>query len=69
MSLRDIESSVTGQDEMLRRNLEIGRKAELEHTDNPVIAERIALDHLREFPDYYDRLVRMEAEASKYWRK
>ena len=43
--------------------LAIGRKIEMEHTTNPKFAERIALDHLAEIPDYYTRLVAMEREA------
>ncbi len=31
--------------------------------DDPVLTGKIALAHLREFPDYYTRLARMEAEA------
>ena len=31
--------------------------------DDPVITAKIALAHLREFPDYYDRLEVMEREA------
>jgi len=43
--------------------LEMGVEIEYEHTSNPVLAERIALDHLAEIPDYYTRLKKMEAEA------
>ena len=43
--------------------LRIGIKVEMEHTDCPLIAERIAKDHLMEFPDYYTRLIKMEQEA------
>jgi hypothetical protein len=45
------------------KELEIGRKVELEHTNNKWIAELIAKDHLMEFPDYYTRLTKMEKEA------
>ena len=31
--------------------------------DDPLITGKIALAHLREFPDYYERLARMEREA------
>ena len=31
--------------------------------DDPVLTGKIALAHLRELPDYYTRLKRMEAEA------
>ena len=51
----------------------MGMGVELEHglhdlmtnvTDSdPVVTGKIALAHLKEFPDYYTRLARMEAEA------
>jgi hypothetical protein len=51
----------------------MGMDVELEHglhdpatnvTDSdPVVTGKIALAHLNEFPDYYTRLQRMEAEA------
>jgi hypothetical protein len=31
--------------------------------DDPLLTGKIALAHLREFPDYYPRLARMEAEG------
>jgi hypothetical protein len=43
--------------------LEKGIKVEMEHTKLPEISRRIALDHLSEIPDYYDRLEKMEKEA------
>ena len=52
----------------------MGMDVELEHglhdpttnvTDSdPVMTGKIALAHLKEFPDYYTRLARMEAEAN-----
>jgi hypothetical protein len=33
--------------------------------DDPVFTGKIALAHLKEFPDYYTRLDRMEAEAKR----
>jgi hypothetical protein len=51
----------------------MGLEVELEHGrrdpdtdvtgDDPITTGKIALAHLREFPDYYTRLARMEAEA------
>lgn len=51
----------------------MGINVELEHGqrdpetnvtgDDPVMTGKIALAHLREFPDYYTRLAKMEAEA------
>jgi len=37
-----------------------GIKVELEHTTDKQVAREIALDHLNEFPDYYDRLEKAE---------
>jgi hypothetical protein len=57
--------------EQFRRGMEV----ELEHglhdlltnvtDDDPVVTGKIALAHLNEFPDYYDRLERMEQEAKR----
>jgi len=35
--------------------------------DDPLLTGKIALAHLTEFPDYYTRLARMEAEAKRFW--
>ena len=35
--------------------------------DDPVMTGKIALAHLKEFPDYYDRLQVMEQEAERAW--
>jgi hypothetical protein len=54
-----------------------GMDVELEHgtrdpstnvtNDDFLITGKIALAHLNEFPDYYDRLEKMEKEAEKFW--
>ena len=49
--------------EEIAKQLEMGREIEKEHTTDPDIAERIAMDHLAEIPDYYTRLKKMEEEA------
>lgn len=51
----------------------MGLDVELEHGfqdiltnvsgDDPLVTGKIALAHLNEFPDYYTRLTKMEAEA------
>lgn len=46
-----------------RRQLEIGTRVEMEHTKSKRVARRIAKDHLREIPDYYTRLLKMEKAA------
>jgi hypothetical protein len=37
--------------------------------DDPLITGKIAWAHLKEYPDYYKRLKKMEAEAEEYWAK
>jgi hypothetical protein len=54
-----------------------GMEVELEHGirdtetnvtgDDVVLTAKIAWAHLKEFPDYYDRLEQMETEAEAYW--
>ncbi|NYT11383.1 MAG: hypothetical protein GKC03_02390 [Methanomassiliicoccales archaeon] len=56
-----------------------GMEVELEHgirdpstnvTNNDLLMTgKIALAHLNEFPDYYDRLEKMEKEADEFWGK
>jgi len=55
----------------------MGLEVELEHgrrdpatnvsDDDELTTGKIARAHLNEFPDYYTRLARMEAEAERYW--
>jgi len=35
--------------------------------DDPIVTGKIALAHMKEFPDYYERLEKMEAEAEREW--
>jgi hypothetical protein len=59
--------------EQFRRGLEV----ELEHgardpetnvtDDDLTLTGKIAWAHLKEFPDYYTRLDKLEAEADAYW--
>ena len=55
----------------------MGLAVELEHgardpstnvsDDDEITTGKIARAHLNEFPDYYTRLAKMEAEAERYW--
>lgn len=47
--------------------LEKGKKVEKEHTDDVATAKQIAIDHLREIPDYYTRLIKMEKSAAFFF--
>jgi len=53
------------KDKVDPKELAKGIEVEMEHIDDKEVAERIALDHLAEFGDYYTRLVKMEKEAEK----
>ena len=54
-----------------------GMDVELEHGshdpqtdvtgDDPIVTGKIALAHMKEFPDYYERLERMEKQAEQDW--
>jgi hypothetical protein len=35
--------------------------------DDPIVTGKIALAHMKEFPDYYERLERMTPEAERDW--
>ncbi len=57
----------------------MGLDVELEHgsrekdtnvtNDDPSTTGKIALAHLNEFPDYYDRLEKLEEEAKAFWNR
>ncbi len=61
--------------EQFRRGMDV----ELEHglrdpetnvtNDDQVLTGKIAYAHLKEYPDYYDRLDKMEREAEEFWKK
>ena len=54
-----------------------GLGVELEHgsrdpetnvtNDDEILTGKIALAHLREYPDYYTRLDQLEKDAEEYW--
>jgi len=56
----------------------LGMNIELEHgtrdsetnvtDDDAVMTGKIAFAHLKELPDYYDRLKKMEEDIEKFWR-
>jgi hypothetical protein len=46
--------------EFSAKEVRMGVEHEMEHTDDPTLAEQIAIDHLAETPDYYTRLEAVE---------
>jgi hypothetical protein len=53
--------------DVIKAQLKKGIPVELEHTSNHAMAKEIALDHLGEQPDYYDKLEKVE--VSEDWNK
>jgi hypothetical protein len=59
--------------EQFRRGMDVeyehgGRDPQTDVThDDPILTGKIALAHMKEFPDYYERLERMEKEAERDW--
>lgn len=46
--------------------LDVGAHVEMEHTNDPTVARKIAQDHLDEDPEYYSKLAKME-KGSPLW--
>ena len=63
----DVEQFRTGMDVELEHGLH-DPATDVTGSD-PIVTGKIALAHLNEFPDYYTRLAKMEAEADAYWAK
>ncbi len=63
----DVEQFTKG----LNVELEHGsRDPEINVTNNDsILTGKIALAHLKEFPDYYTRLEKMERDAKEFWEK
>jgi hypothetical protein len=61
--LYDIEQFRSGMDVELEHG-SWDPQTDVTH-DDPVLTGKIALAHMKEFPDYYARLERMESEAQR----
>lgn len=59
-SLKEIAQKHDVDIDDILKQLEIGIKVEMEHTDDPKVAIEIAKDHICEFPTYYTELDKME---------
>lgn len=63
----DVDQFRRGMDVELEHGL---RDPETNVTGNdPILTGKIAYAHLKEFPDYYDRLDLMEEEAEAFWER
>lgn len=73
-SLTSLSKKFNVSYDYLLKQLHAGIKIELEHTSDSKTAKEIALDHLSERPDYYERLKKVEEhkkgrKAIKYNKK
>lgn len=59
-SIRE-EADLSKLESSFEQQLAMGVEVEKEHTDDPEIAKKIAMDHLAEDPQYYTKLKKMEA--------
>ena len=72
----EIPSALTGPKIPLAQFRQ-GLAVELEHgshdpqtnvtSDDEILTAKIALAHLKEYPDYYDRLEQLEKAAEEFW--
>jgi len=58
-------NSDKGEEDIDPEQLKLGIIIEHEHTEDEMVAAKIALDHLVEIPDYYSRLLRMEQDGAR----
>lgn len=63
----DVEQFRMGLDVELEHG-KISKKTNITN-DNPIMTGKIALAHLNEFHDYYNRLEKLEKQADKFWKK
>lgn len=67
LSLQQIANKFDVSLEKIKAQIKKGVGVEMEHTDDKEKASEIATDHVSEFPDYYDRLEKMETGAKNKW--
>jgi len=67
MSVEDIAKKFSVSVDKIKAQIKKGVSVEMEHTSDKEKATEIAMDHVTEFPDYYDRLGKMEKGAEKEW--
>lgn len=65
LTIQDIANKFKTPISKIEGQIKKGLKVEMEHTNDKEKALEIVMDHLTEFPDYYDRLNKMEKKADK----
>lgn len=68
MTIKDIANNFNVLVSDIKKQINKGEKVESEHTTDKEKQTEIATDHVSEFPDYYDRLEKLEKDADKYWK-
>jgi len=63
MTAQDIAEKHGVDVKKIEQQIKMGIKVEMEHVDDEELSKEIAMDHLEEIPDYYDRLAKMEKAA------
>jgi cytochrome P450 len=64
LTLQDIANKFDVPLSDIQNQMKKGLGVEMEHTNDREKATEIVMDHLTEFPDYYDRLIKMEKEPT-----
>lgn len=67
MTAKDIAKKFNVSVDKIETQIKKGIEIEKEHTNEIEKATEIAMDHISEFPDYYDRIEKMEKDAKKKW--
>jgi len=67
MTAKDIAKKFNVSLEKIEAQIKKGVEIEKEHTNDKEKATEIAMDHVTEFPDYYDRIEKMEKDAKEKW--
>jgi hypothetical protein len=65
LSIKDIAKKFDVSVSDIQAQIKKGIEVESEHTSDKEKATEIATDHVSEFPDYYDRLNKMEKKSEK----
>lgn len=65
LSIKDIAKKFDVSVSEIQAQIQKGIEIESEHTSDKEKATEIATDHVSEFPDYYDRLNKMEKKSEK----
>ena len=68
MTTKDIADKFKVSVDKIQSQIQKGIKIEMEHTDDKEKATEIAMDHVTEFPNYYDRLIKMEKATEKKFK-